>query len=168
MYFVYILKLRNGQHYVGFTRDLKKRFDRHMNHSSPTTSRIEPEELVFFSAFKTKEKALNFEKYMKSSSGFAFRNKRLIIIYRESLPAHHSASSADYAVITPCNNTSEAARRSFERSEKRRRLSLPTISSARNFKFLCNPTHPSGRSGYRALSSIRSYPAGHSLRPYPH
>jgi len=78
MYFVYILKLKNGQFYIGFTRDLKKRLVRHKNHSSPTTSRIEPEELVFYSAFKTKEKALDFEKYLKSSSGFAFRNKRLI------------------------------------------------------------------------------------------
>ena len=78
MYFVYILKLKNGQFYIGFTRDLKKRLVRHKNHSSPTTSRIEPEELVFYSAFKTREKALDFEKYLKSSSGFAFRNKRLI------------------------------------------------------------------------------------------
>ncbi|MDA1292342.1 MAG: GIY-YIG nuclease family protein, partial [bacterium] len=50
----------------------------HKNHSSPTTSRIEPEELIFYAAFKSKEKALDFERYLKSSSGFAFRNKRFI------------------------------------------------------------------------------------------
>lgn len=71
-------RLKNGQYYIGFTRDLKKRLVRHKNHSSTTTSRIEPEELVFYSAFQTKQKALDFEKYLKSSSGFAFRNKRLI------------------------------------------------------------------------------------------
>ncbi|MBT5237417.1 GIY-YIG nuclease family protein [Candidatus Peregrinibacteria bacterium] len=78
MYYVYILELENGQYYSGFTRDLKKRLIAHKNHSSPTTSRIEPKELVFYSAFKSKQKALDFEKYLKSSSGFAFRNKRLI------------------------------------------------------------------------------------------
>ena len=78
MFYAYILRLKNGQYYTGFTRDLKKRLARHKNHSSPTTSRIEPEELIFYAAFKTKSKALAFEKYLKSSSGFAFRNKRLI------------------------------------------------------------------------------------------
>jgi len=33
---------------------------------------------MFYAAFKAKEKAYEFEKYLKSSSGFAFRNKRLI------------------------------------------------------------------------------------------
>jgi len=34
--------------------------------------------LVFYAAFETKKKALDFEKYLKTNSGFAFRNKRLI------------------------------------------------------------------------------------------
>jgi len=42
MFYVYILKPENDQYYIGFTRDLKKRLTRHKNHSSPTTSRIEP------------------------------------------------------------------------------------------------------------------------------
>ena len=78
MFFVYILKLENGQHYVGYTQDLDARLNKHWRHSVPTTSRIEPEEIIFSAAFKNKEKALAFEKYLKSSSGFAFRNKRLI------------------------------------------------------------------------------------------
>lgn len=78
MYYVYILQLENKQHYIGFTRDLEKRLEKHLHHAVPTTSRIRPSELLFFSAFKTQEKATAFEKYLKSSSGFAFRNKRLI------------------------------------------------------------------------------------------
>lgn len=78
MFYVYILKLENDQYYTGFTKDLKKRLERHKNHSSPTTSRLEPKDLVFYAAFKSKQKALDFERYLKSSSGFAFRNKRLI------------------------------------------------------------------------------------------
>ena len=78
MFVVYILQLCNGQYYIGFTRNLDARIVKHYAHCVPTTSRIEPEELVFFAAFRTQAKALAFEKYLKSSSGFAFRNKRLV------------------------------------------------------------------------------------------
>jgi putative endonuclease len=70
--------LENDQYYIGFTHDLKTRVKRHSQSSTTTTKRINPVELEFYAAFKTKEKALEFEKYLKSSSGFAFRNKRLI------------------------------------------------------------------------------------------
>lgn len=78
MFYVYILKLSNNQHYIGFTKDLKTRFKRHFQNAVPTTKRIKPEKLIYYSAFISKKKALAFEKYLKSSSGFAFRNKRLI------------------------------------------------------------------------------------------
>ena len=78
MFFAYILKLKNGQHYIGFTHDLEQRLRKHQNNAVPTTRRIKPDKLIFFAAFQTKEKALAFEQYLKSSSGFAFRNKRLI------------------------------------------------------------------------------------------
>ena len=78
MHYVYILQLENNQYYVGCTEDLKRRLEKHKHHAVPTTSRMRPEELVFYAAFVSKEKAYAFEKYLKSSSGFAFRNKRLI------------------------------------------------------------------------------------------
>lgn len=78
MHYVYILRLKNGQHYIGCTQDLYARLTKHMHHAVPTTSRIRPEELLFYAAFKTQQKAYAFEKYLKSSSGYAFRNKRLI------------------------------------------------------------------------------------------
>jgi len=78
MFYVYILKLKNGQFYTGFTRDLKIRIKRHNQNAVRTTARLKPKELIFYAAFKNKRNALNFEKYLKSSSGFAFRNKRLI------------------------------------------------------------------------------------------
>ena len=37
-----------------------------------------PNHLVWYGAFLDKNKALVFEKYLKSSSGFAFRNKHLV------------------------------------------------------------------------------------------
>ncbi|MDO8648965.1 MAG: GIY-YIG nuclease family protein [Candidatus Peregrinibacteria bacterium] len=78
MQYVYILELENEQHYVGCTRDLSKRLIHHKHHSVPTTSRVRPKELLFYAAFNDSKKAFAFEKYLKSSSGFAFRNKRLI------------------------------------------------------------------------------------------
>ncbi len=76
MHYVYILQSSNG-YYVGYSSDLNKRISQHKNKEVQTTSHSNYE-LVYYFAFKTKEKALNFEKYLKSGSGFAFRNKRLI------------------------------------------------------------------------------------------
>ncbi|MCH8748875.1 GIY-YIG nuclease family protein, partial [Patescibacteria group bacterium] len=42
------------------------------------TKNRRPFELIYYSAFDSNEKARRFEKYLKSSSGKAFRNKRLI------------------------------------------------------------------------------------------
>ena len=78
MFYVYILKLSNGQYYTGFTRDLKNRVKRHSQKAVKTTRRIMPKTLVFYAAFESQKLATDFEKYLKSSSGFAFRNKRLI------------------------------------------------------------------------------------------
>jgi len=43
-----------------------------------STKNLRPAKLIFYAAFLNNRKALAFEKYLKSSSGFAFRNKRLI------------------------------------------------------------------------------------------
>jgi len=78
MHYVYILKLRNRDYYVGETTNLKNRIKGHLKSDTRTTTRVKLEEIVFYAAFKSKIKALDFEKYLKSSSGFAFRNKRLV------------------------------------------------------------------------------------------
>ena len=78
MHYVYILALKNGQHYTGYSQDLRTRIRRHQQSSTRTTARIKPEELVFYAAFSIEQKARDFEKYLKTKSGWAFRNKRLI------------------------------------------------------------------------------------------
>ncbi len=78
MFYVYILKLKNEQYYTGFSEDLRARIKKHKKNAVKTTARIRLKELVFYAAFKEKKKAVSFEQYLKSSSGFAFRNKRLI------------------------------------------------------------------------------------------
>jgi len=78
MYYVYILKLENGDYYSGFTENLENRLLYHKRKCVYTTSKTTINKLVFSASFINKKKALDFEKYLKSSSGFAFRNKRLI------------------------------------------------------------------------------------------
>lgn len=78
MFYVYILSLENGQFYIGFTRDLKRRLGKHSHGEVRTTAKMPPRELVFYAAFTSETKAFEFERYLKTSSGFAFRNKRLI------------------------------------------------------------------------------------------
>jgi predicted GIY-YIG superfamily endonuclease len=78
MYYVYILKLYDGSYYVGYTENLKQRIGEHNRGIVKTTSSSLPITLVFYSAFIAKIKALQFERYLKEGSGFAFRNKHLI------------------------------------------------------------------------------------------
>lgn len=79
MYYVYILKSdKTKKLYHGVTRDLKRRINEHNSGNSDFTSWSGPYVLTWYCAFINKQKAYDFEKYLKSSSGFAFRNKRLI------------------------------------------------------------------------------------------
>ncbi|MEK7642184.1 MAG: GIY-YIG nuclease family protein [Patescibacteria group bacterium] len=79
MYYCYILQsLKDKSFYIGSTQNLKKRLEKHNHKEVRYSSTKAPFKLVWYSAFLTKEKAINFEMYLKSSSGFAFRNKRLI------------------------------------------------------------------------------------------
>lgn len=78
MYYVYILQLENGECYSGYTKDLRARLAEHKRGTTVTTNRLPPEKLLYYAAFETKKLALEFERYLKMPSGFAFRNKRLI------------------------------------------------------------------------------------------
>lgn len=78
MFYAYILKLSNGAYCAGFSTDLKQRLHEHEIGDVHTTKMYLPVELIYYSAFKSKQKALDFEKYLKTGSGFAFRNKRLV------------------------------------------------------------------------------------------
>ncbi len=78
VYYTYILRLANGTFYVGYSSDLKKRISYHNDGFVSSTKNFRPIQLVYYSAFGSKKKALDFEKYLKTSSGFTFRNKRLV------------------------------------------------------------------------------------------
>ncbi|MEP6701037.1 MAG: GIY-YIG nuclease family protein [Bacteroidota bacterium] len=78
MFYVYILKCNDGSYYTGCTADLRERFARHQKNYVDATKNKTPVKLSFYCAFEEKYKAFEFEKYLKSGSGIAFRNKRLL------------------------------------------------------------------------------------------
>ena len=75
MFYVYILELTDKSIYIGYSSDLKQRIKQHLQKDVISTKNLQPCKLIFYSAFSSQEKALSFEKYLKSSSGFAFRKK---------------------------------------------------------------------------------------------
>ncbi|MDP1707132.1 MAG: GIY-YIG nuclease family protein [bacterium] len=79
MYYVYILQSqRDDSRYIGVTTDLKKRLYQHNLGNSTYSDKKRPYKINWYSAFVSKEKAYAFEKYLKSSSGYAFTKKRLL------------------------------------------------------------------------------------------
>jgi putative endonuclease len=80
MFYVYILRSVKWpeQTYIGFTHNLKNRLATHNAGRSPHTSKFAPWQLEFYGAFRRPEKAMDFERYLKSHSGKAFASKRLL------------------------------------------------------------------------------------------
>jgi len=79
MYYVYILKSeKDGSRYIGVTEDLKRRLTEHNSGNALYSSAKKPFKIIWDCAFTTKTRAHEFEKYLKSSSGYAFTKKHLI------------------------------------------------------------------------------------------
>jgi len=78
MYYVYILKLNNGKIYTGSTPNLKERLKEHNQGKCKSTKDLKPVKLIWFCAFRNRLLARRFENYLKTGSGQAFRNKRLV------------------------------------------------------------------------------------------
>ena len=79
MYHVHIIQSQKDRnYYTGFTEDLKERTEDHNWPGSTYSKTKAPFELVWFCGFKDKKKALDFERYLKQGSGFAFARKRLV------------------------------------------------------------------------------------------
>jgi len=79
MFYVYILRSeKDYSKYIGVTSDLKRRFRDHNSNQSKYSSSKSPFILLWYGAFSNKVRAYEFEKYLKSSSGYAFTNKHLV------------------------------------------------------------------------------------------
>jgi putative endonuclease len=77
-YAVYILKCANGQYYTGYTTRIKGRLNDHERGEVHFTKDKLPVNLIHLSQFIYKQKAYDYERYLKSGSGIAFRNRHLL------------------------------------------------------------------------------------------
>jgi putative endonuclease len=75
--YVYILKSLSvaNQEYIGSTKDLKQRLTQHNRGEQYHTGKYKPWKFNVAVWFEDNEKAIQFEKYLKSGSGFSFRKR---------------------------------------------------------------------------------------------
>ena len=78
-YYVYIIQsLKDpSRYYTGFSEDLDTRLIAHNQSKDPHTAKYKPWKIKTAIAFTGRNKALDFERYLKSPSGRAFAKKRL-------------------------------------------------------------------------------------------
>jgi putative endonuclease len=76
-HYVYMLTSEGepSRHYTGPTKDLENRLKEHNSGHVPHTTKYRPWRIESAIAFRTRKKAVAFEKYLKSHSGRAFSAK---------------------------------------------------------------------------------------------
>ncbi|MBV8392125.1 MAG: GIY-YIG nuclease family protein [Alphaproteobacteria bacterium] len=78
MWYVYFLKLKNDDIYVGSTNDLRRRFESHERGQVTSTRAFLPLSLQSYVAVADETTARALELYFKSGSGKAFAKKRFL------------------------------------------------------------------------------------------
>jgi putative endonuclease len=78
VWYVYFLKLINGDVYVGSTDDLRRRFASHKKGQVISTRSNLPAKLAAYVAVGDETTARRLERYFKSGSGKAFAKKRFL------------------------------------------------------------------------------------------
>ena len=77
-YYIYILKSRlDKKFYVGYTENLKSRFEQHSKGRVSSTKNRRPLELIYSEACLHKDDAQHREKYLKTYHGKQFIRNRL-------------------------------------------------------------------------------------------
>jgi predicted GIY-YIG superfamily endonuclease len=76
-YHVYIIQsiYFPSESYIGFTTDIQKRLSKHNESGTTYSAKFKPWKIKNIITFTEKDKALAFEKYLKSHSGRAFAKK---------------------------------------------------------------------------------------------
>jgi len=78
MHYTYVLRSeKDGDFYVGFTKDLKQRFELHNKGRVDSTKNRRPLELIYYEACTDIEDATKREKYLKTHYGRMYLKKRL-------------------------------------------------------------------------------------------
>jgi putative endonuclease len=70
MYYCYILQSEKDHHlYIGFSSDLKRRFQEHQSGKVPSTKGRRPFRLIYYEAHLSKTDACRREQYFKTDKG---------------------------------------------------------------------------------------------------
>ncbi|PIZ00254.1 excinuclease ABC subunit C [bacterium (Candidatus Howlettbacteria) CG_4_10_14_0_8_um_filter_40_9] len=78
MYYVYVLLCKqNGDLYIGYSEDLKQRFQAHNNGKVKSTKSKRPLALVYYEAYKDKSDATKREKFLKPHQQREFLRERI-------------------------------------------------------------------------------------------
>ena len=86
MYYIYLIQSKiDDSKYVGYTNNLEDRIKRHNTGKEKYTKNKKPWKLIYYSAFRSRKEATDFEKYLKSGSGREFIRRRINL--SSNLPA---------------------------------------------------------------------------------
>ncbi len=78
MYYTYVLRSsKDNKLYIGYTDNLKRRIEEHMEGQVTSTKTRLPVELVYYEACQNSEKAVEREKYFKTGFGRRFLKSRI-------------------------------------------------------------------------------------------
>ncbi|MBU0649999.1 GIY-YIG nuclease family protein [Patescibacteria group bacterium] len=78
MHYVYVLKsVKDGKNYVGYTKNLKLRFERHQKGKVSSTKNRRPLKLIYYEACINQQDATHREKYLKTYYGKKYIKSRL-------------------------------------------------------------------------------------------
>ena len=77
MYYVYVLKCNNGDLYIGYSDDLKKRVTAHKLGKVTSTKGKRPVELIYYEAYRNRRDATKREYELKTGQQREFLKMRL-------------------------------------------------------------------------------------------
>jgi putative endonuclease len=78
MYYSYVLQSeKDYEFYIGFTKDLKLRFEKHEKGLVESTKNRRPLKLIYYEACLNQKDATKREKYLKTYNGKRFLHNRL-------------------------------------------------------------------------------------------
>ncbi|MBI4085773.1 MAG: GIY-YIG nuclease family protein [Candidatus Liptonbacteria bacterium] len=83
MFYVYFLKLSNGDIYKGFTADLKRRVNDHALGKVESTRNFHPFVFIGYEAYRLKSDAERRERFLKTTEGRRLLNQQYRDILRK-------------------------------------------------------------------------------------
>ena len=78
MFYTYVLKsLKDNKHYIGYTKDVKKRLSQHNKGDCISTRNRRPFKLIYQEEFEDREEAMKREKFFKTGTGREYLKDKL-------------------------------------------------------------------------------------------